>query len=166
MYWSLTTKGLKKKHSSRPVGGVEMGHWGREDVWQGCSSWTEGSHICMWINQRNNWGAWQTKQPRVPVQGNKASKPLTVKTCGGYSSGRTSQTPRRVCWRDPQGPRRYTNPPTLESAPEEPNLLLDIRGSDWKPVGSWASGIISSWTLPPHTEPLRIHVDCPALVNA
>ena len=33
-YGSLTTKELKKKHSSRPVGGVETGSQGREDTWQ------------------------------------------------------------------------------------------------------------------------------------
>ena len=32
---------------------------------------------------RNNWGVRQTSQHRVPVQGNKASKPLTEKSCGG-----------------------------------------------------------------------------------
>ena len=37
-YGSLTTKELKKKHSSRLVGGVEMSSRGREDMWQG-SSW-------------------------------------------------------------------------------------------------------------------------------
>ena len=35
MYGSPTTKELKKKHSSRIVGGAEMGSWGREDMWQG-----------------------------------------------------------------------------------------------------------------------------------
>ena len=34
MYGSLTTKELKK-HSSRPVGGVETGSWGGQDVRQG-----------------------------------------------------------------------------------------------------------------------------------
>ena len=34
LYGSLTTKELKKKHSSRPVGGVETGSQGREDTWQ------------------------------------------------------------------------------------------------------------------------------------
>ena len=38
LYESLTTKELKKKHSSRLVGGVEMGSWDREDVQQG-GSW-------------------------------------------------------------------------------------------------------------------------------
>ena len=33
-------------------------------------------------NGRNNWGARQTVQPRVPARVNKASKPLTVKSVG------------------------------------------------------------------------------------
>ena len=32
VYGSPTTKELKKKHSFRPVGGVEMGSWGGEDL--------------------------------------------------------------------------------------------------------------------------------------
>ena len=32
LYGSPTTKELKKKHSSRLAGGVEMGSWGREDA--------------------------------------------------------------------------------------------------------------------------------------
>ena len=35
LYGSLTTKELKKKHLSEPVGGVEMGSQGREDSRQG-----------------------------------------------------------------------------------------------------------------------------------
>ena len=38
LYRSLTTKELKKKHSSRPVGGAEMGSMVREVSLQG-SSW-------------------------------------------------------------------------------------------------------------------------------
>ena len=38
MYGSPTTKEIKKKHSSRPVGGAETGRWDREDSQQG-SSW-------------------------------------------------------------------------------------------------------------------------------
>ena len=73
---------------------------------------------------RNNWGVRQTTQPRVPERGNEASKPLAVKTYGGSGSRRNSQPHRRVCWRDPQGPRMNTIPPTWESAPEGPNLLV------------------------------------------
>ena len=38
LYGSPATKELKKKHSSRLVGGVEMGGWGGEDLRQG-SRW-------------------------------------------------------------------------------------------------------------------------------
>ena len=41
LYGSPTTKELKKKHSSRPVGGVQTGSQGGEDWWQG-SSWRTG----------------------------------------------------------------------------------------------------------------------------
>ena len=34
LYESLTTKELKKKHSSRLVGGEELGSLGGEDTWQ------------------------------------------------------------------------------------------------------------------------------------
>ena len=58
---------------------------------------------------------------RVSARRNKASKPLAVKTCGDCDSGRNFQSHRRVCWRDLSGPRTYANPPTKESASEEPN---------------------------------------------
>ena len=38
LYGSLTSKELKKKQSSRLVGGAETGSWGGEDSWQG-GSW-------------------------------------------------------------------------------------------------------------------------------
>ena len=34
-----TTKEVKKKHSSRLVGGVEMGSQGRKDMWRGGGWW-------------------------------------------------------------------------------------------------------------------------------
>ena len=45
-----TTKEIKKKHSSRPVGGAEMGSGGGEDLWQGSGWKTRQFHICMRIN--------------------------------------------------------------------------------------------------------------------
>ena len=39
---------------------------------------------------------WVKAQPRVPAQGNKVSKPLTEKTCGGSGSRRKYQSHRRV----------------------------------------------------------------------
>ena len=47
LYGSPATKELKKKHSSRLVGGVEMGSQSGEDMWQGASWQTRQSHICM-----------------------------------------------------------------------------------------------------------------------
>ena len=50
---------------------------------------------------------------------------------GGWGgSRRDSQPHRRGHWRDPQGPRAYTSPPTRESAPEGPNLIVSSGGSD------------------------------------
>ena len=86
LYGSPTTKELKKKHSSRWVGGVETGSRGGEDSWQGSDWQSWWSHLCM----QNNWGARQTSQPRVPVRGNKASKPLTENTRLVEVAGETS----------------------------------------------------------------------------
>ena len=101
----------------------------------------------------------------VPAWGNKASKPLSLKTCEDWGGWRKSQPHRRVHWRDPQGPRTYTNPPTRESAPEGPKSLVSSRGSDWKQGKSWASGIVPSWTPPPQTASQLSDMGCPSLVN-
>ena len=53
-----------------------------------------------------------------------------------------------------QGPRTYTNQPTQKSALKGLNLLVGSGGSDRKPAKSQASGIVPSWTPPPHTVPL------------
>ena len=72
-----------KKHSSRLVGGVETGSQGGKEL-QGGSWWTGWSHIVVWINWEEQLGsATDCSSNRVPVQGNKASKPLAEKTCGG-----------------------------------------------------------------------------------
>ena len=57
LYGSPTTKELKKKHSSRQVGGVETGSKGREDIWRGGGWQTMWSHICMWISQEEQLGS-------------------------------------------------------------------------------------------------------------
>ena len=55
LYESLTTKELKKKHSSKLIGGAETGSWGREE-WQG-HSWRVGqSYICVQINGEEQLG--------------------------------------------------------------------------------------------------------------
>ena len=88
---SLTTKELKKKHSSRPVGGVEMGSWAKRTLAK-LAAGGPGEMVACGLcgptfscrkTWRNNWGARQTVQPRVQAWGMKTSKPLTEKTCGG-----------------------------------------------------------------------------------
>ena len=103
------------------------------------------------------------EQPRVLAPGNKASKSLTEKTCGNCSSRRNSQPHRRVCWRDPQGPSMNMNPPTQESAPEGPNLLVGSRGSERKLAKGQASTIVPSLAPPPHTATQRSNsvLPCP-----
>ena len=57
LYGSPTTKELKKKHSSRPVGGAERGRDGqpgREDSQQG-SSWRTGAGEVVAGRQGSSW---------------------------------------------------------------------------------------------------------------
>ena len=90
-----------------------------------------GSTMCVWINPEEQLGSETDHTAQSSSMGEKkASKPLTVKFCGGCGGGRNSQPHGRAHWRDPQGPRMYTNPPTWESAPEGPNLLVGSEGSD------------------------------------
>ena len=96
--------------------------------------------------------------------GKEASKPLAIKSSGVCGSRRNSQPHRRVRWRDPQGCRKYTNPPTQESAPEGHNLLVGSR--EVTEGGARAEqAALFPWTPPPHIVPQCSHVGCPTLVN-
>ena len=85
---------------------------------------TRWSHIYIQINWEEQLGSKTDLTAQGSRWGIKASKPLTVKTYGGCSSEINSQPHRRAHWRDPQGPRMYTNPPTQGSTPEGPTLLV------------------------------------------
>ena len=92
-YGSLTTKELKKKHF------IQTGRRGGDGQHRqrGCTARQRlenlagetaaggpGSPtICMQINWENNLGVRQATHPRVPVWGNKASKPVTEKNLWG-----------------------------------------------------------------------------------
>ena len=82
----------------------------------------------MQINQKKQLGSEIDHQPRILVRRNKAFKPQAVKTCSNCSSKKNSQPHRGVCWRDPEGPRTYTNPPTQESAPTQGQICLWVAG--------------------------------------
>ena len=60
-----------------------MGSWGGEDSWQGGGWWRRMFHMCVQINLEEQLGSKTDFTTQGPVQGNKASKPLTEKTCGG-----------------------------------------------------------------------------------
>ena len=131
LYGSPTTKELKKKHLYRLVGRAE-------DAQQG-GNWRTG-WVRWWLADwvvphlhADKPGGTTGEQDRLYNPGfqYREIKPQTSeKTCGGCRGGINSQPRGRVCWRDPQGPRMYTNPPTWESAPKGPNFLLGSRGSD------------------------------------
>ena len=171
--WKSNNQGVKEETLTQTIGGMETGSRAERThgkVVAGGPGWLAAGRlggpifVCRYTG-RNNWGARQTIQPRVPVWENKTSESLTEKICGGWGSRRNSQPHRTVHWRDLQGPRMYTNPPTWESAPEGPNLLVSSRGGNWKPAESRASNIVPSRTPLPNTVPQHSNVDSPSLVN-
>ena len=82
LYGSPTTKELKKKHSSRSVGGVEMGSQGREDAQQG-RGWR--THIYLHVDKPRGTTGERDRppNPRFQCREIKASEPLAIKTSGG-----------------------------------------------------------------------------------
>ena len=179
LHGSLTTKKLKKKHSSRLVGGAEMGSQGGENVRQG-SSWQTGQ-ARWWLPDQTvphshvdklGGTTGELDRPHNPGfqhRENEALKSMAVKTSGVCSDGRNYQYHRWICWRHPRDLRMYSRPLTQESAPGQHlkghNLLMGNGGSDWKQRKNWASTIVPSLTPPPHTVPQHSNVGHPALVN-
>ena len=76
LYRSLTTKELKKKHSTRLVGGEETGSQGRKDMrWGGCCR--PGSPTCGQINQEEQQGG-----KRDHITQSSSTGKLSLKTSG------------------------------------------------------------------------------------
>ena len=125
--WKSDNQGVKKETF------IQAGRRGRDGRlrWRGpTTSWRLAVSHLQVDKQEEQWGGRQTAQPMIPVPEKKASRPMAVKTCGNCGSRRNPQPHRRVPWRDPQGPRTYTNPPTREAAPERPNVIVGSGGSD------------------------------------
>ena len=79
--WKSDNQGLKEESF------MQTGRRGGGGVERMCGTAVAGREggptlVCGYI-RKNDWGARQTVQPRVPILGDKASKPLTEKTCGG-----------------------------------------------------------------------------------
>ena len=141
--WKSDNKGFKETFNQTGRRGGQ-GQLGREDLQQGGSWWTPKggwqrgrSHIRVQINREEQLGSETDRTTQGSCQGKWSLKTLTENSCGGWGySERRSQPHRRVPWRDPQGPRACTSPPTRESAREGPNLLVGGGGSDWEPAGA------------------------------
>ena len=83
----MNSHGIKEEtfiQTSRRGGDGQLGQRGHGKVAAGK---TDGPTLVCRLTGRKNWGARQTVQPRVPVQGNKASKPLTEKPVGVTAVG-------------------------------------------------------------------------------
>ena len=173
--WKSSNQGVKEE-TFIPIGRrVGDGQPSGEDSRQGTGGWGWARRqLADWAvphlsadKPGGTTGEWDRPHNPGVQRGELKPQSLWLKTPLGDwgGSGRNCQPYRRVCWRDPQGPRTYTNPPTQESAPEGPNLIVDSMGSDWKPAESGASGTVPSRILPPHTAPQSSNVGCPGLVN-
>ena len=66
---------------------------------------------------------------------------------GGRPWGRLPASQERS-WRDPQGPRVCTSPPTQEPAPEGPSWIVGIGVEDWNPEESEVGTTAPSRPLP------------------
>ena len=75
LYGSLTTKELKKKHSSRLVREAEIGSLNGKDMQQGGSWQTGWSHTGVQINQKEQLGS---KTPRNPGFQHREIKPQNL----------------------------------------------------------------------------------------
>ena len=72
LHENLTAKEFKKKHSSRPVGGAEMGSWAERTHGKAAAGRLGSPTSVCRKTRKNNWGVRQTPQPRAPAWGNKA----------------------------------------------------------------------------------------------
>ena len=143
----------------------------RQLGWRGHSKATASqlhkqAHIWVQTSLGKSGGARRTAKPRVSAWETKDSKPqFVVKICEDCGHGRNSQPHSRVHWRDPQGPKMYTNPPTYKSAPKGHKLLVESKVTESEPRAKQASSIVPSLTPPPHTAPQHSKEGCPALEN-
>ena len=156
--WKSNNQGAKeetfiqtgRRGRDRKVGwrGFPARRW-LEDLERGDSSWWTGwPHICKQINWEEHWGARQTMQSRVLVQEKKASKPMSVKICGGCRGRRNCKPHKRCCWRDSQGPRMYTNLLTMNQH-QKGSICLWVAGEVTEsPSRAEKVALFTLWPLP------------------
>ena len=102
LYGSLTTKELKKKHSSKLVGRVETCSLSGKDIWKGGGSRSRWSHICMRINWEEQLGRETDHTTQGSIMGGKkplkpwAVKPSRVEVEGELPASQESWLERRT----------------------------------------------------------------------
>ena len=125
MYGSPTPKELKEEtliQTSRRGGD---GPLDGEDLWQD-SGWRTQRGARLWsrAGKAAAGGLATARKTQGPSVGKLSLKPLAENTCGGWGGSRKKSQPhRRIPWRDPQGPRMYTNPPTWNQHQKGPICL-------------------------------------------
>ena len=109
---------------------------------------TPRPHICAEINRTNSG---DRSRPHNPGLRRGEIKPQTSDWKRPWGLGRQQEklpASQERSWKDPQGPRVCTRPPTLEPAPEGPSLIVGRGVKDWNPVESGAGTIAPSRPLP------------------
>ena len=104
-----------------------MGILGREDAGQGGSWWC---HIYMWINWEGQLGSQIDHETQDFGKGKESFKTSGCKNLWGLQQWEELPASQGSCWRDLLGPRMYTNPPSWQLVPDQPNLLVGSSGSD------------------------------------
>ena len=95
LYGSPTTKELRKKHSSKLVGGVETGSQGGEDAQQGSNGARQQMAVPHFSADKPG-ATTQERAPRGPAQETKTSKPLAIETCEDCGGRRNFWPHKRV----------------------------------------------------------------------
>ena len=165
LYGSLTTKKLKKTHSSRLVGGADTGTRGEEGWRQGSGWQSEQPHICVQINQEEQLGSETDCATQVSTVGKYSLKTYDWKNLWGLRQREKLPALQESSLERSTRSYNLKNPPNWKSAPEGPNLLVGSWRSDIKLAESWTSCTVPSLPTPPLTVSQHSDVGCPTLAN-
>ena len=105
-----------------------MGSQGGENAPQGGSWKTRQSHICEETNQEELLGSQTDYATQGSSTVKEVSRPLAEKNLWGLRWQEKLPASQEFAEETHKVPRTYTKPPTRESAPEGPNVIVGSRG--------------------------------------